>query len=308
MDGFNKDGKVDIYRDKLDGKTDEEIVEICEAYLGDFDGRKFDNNLVNRDNFARLVALDNLRDAINEMREDKVRYTPEDRESVLKDFGMTGEKTPISAIANRVLQEEATEIVKQGFIRGFGDKPMDKEELERRIKVVKDFCAGQTLDILMQKTVPRFYYGYDAKDTDDIDRINKDLPQFFQAVDYLVSNGVDISKIQMEKDMNLQEVYMEVSQKYAKFFSKDNKEALEVAQIEEQEKPKTVSDIFPEEDKSSEMAAMVNDTQDTNSNMEDLMRQIQRNQAEMQRIMEENAKLIAKLQEMQMANSNQTQR
>ena len=234
MDGFNKDGKVDIYRDIFDGKTDDEIVAMCEEFFGEFKGNYFDSKLVARENYSRGVAMDNLCYAIRNLKEKQMEVSSVDRLSVLKEFGLSGSVADsLSTSANRFLREEATEIVKQGFTRSFNDEPMDKEELERRINLVMKCCGPDTFNVLMQKTIPQFYYGEDSKYEDDIERLQKDLPQFFQAVDFLVSNGVDLSKIQMQKEMNLQEVYMEVSQKYAKFFSKNNKQEVEKNEIQE---------------------------------------------------------------------------
>lgn len=303
MDGFNKDGKVEIYRDMFEDKTDEEIIELCEEFLGEFKGRYFDNKLIEeRGRYDRAVAIDNLCQAIRESREKNMDFTPSERESVLKEFGMSGEITPLSALASRTIREEATEIVRQGFIRGFSDEPMDKEELERRINLVMKCCSADTFNTLMQKTIPQFYYGDNSKDVEDIERLQKDLPQFFQAVDFLVSNGVDLSKIQMGKDMNLQDVYMEVSQKYAKFFAKDNKEEKEIeepAVIEEKES------IVENNNDDNEISRMVDDSNNNDNLQYHILQEMQEIQNEINQLSARQANLLAKLQEMQKTDNNQ---
>ena len=297
MDGFNKDGKVDIYRDIFDGKTDEEIVAMCEEFFGEFKGNYFDSKLVARENYSRGVAMDNLCYAIRNLREKQMEVSSVDRLSVLKEFGLSGSVADsLSTSANRFLREEATEIVKQGFTRSFNDEPMDKEELERRINLVMKCCGPDTFNVLMQKTIPQFYYGEDSKYEDDIERLQKDLPQFFQAVDFLVSNGVDLSKIQMQKEMNLQEVYMEVSQKYAKFFSKNNKQEVEKNEVEE------IATISDEE---QEISRMVDDSASSQLSQQELLQQIQEMQAEINRLVAKQADAIAKLQEMQKIDNSQ---
>ena len=297
MDGFNKDGKVDIYRDIFDGKTDEEIVAMCEEFFGEFKGNYFDSKLVARENYSRGVAMDNLCYAIRNLREKQMEVSSVDRLSVLKEFGLSGSVADsLSTSANRFLREEATEIVKQGFTRSFNDEPMNKEELERRINLVMKCCGPDTFNVLMQKTIPQFYYGEDSKYEDDIERLQKDLPQFFQAVDFLVSNGVDLSKIQMQKEMNLQEVYMEVSQKYAKFFSKNNKQEVEKNEVEE------IATISDEE---QEISRMVDDSASSQLSQQELLQQIQEMQAEINRLVAKQADAIAKLQEMQKIDNSQ---
>ena len=297
MDGFNKDGKVDIYRDIFDGKTDEEIVAMCEEFFGEFKGNYFDSKLVARENYSRGVAMDNLCYAIRNLREKQMEVSSVDRLSVLKEFGLSGSVADsLSTSANRFLREEATEIVKQGFTRSFNDEPMDKEELERRINLVMKCCGPDTFNVLMQKTIPQFYYGEDSKYEDDIERLQKDLPQFFQAVDFLVSNGVDLSKIQMQKEMNLQEVYMEVSQKYAKFFSKNNKQEVEKNEVEE---------IAAINDEEQEISRMVDDSASSQLSQQELLQQIQEMQAEINRLVAKQADAIAKLQEMQKIDNSQ---
>ena len=297
MDGFNKDGKVDIYRDIIDGKTDDEIVAMCEEFFGEFKGNYFDSKLVARENYSRGVAMDNLCYAIRNLREKQMEVSSVDRLSVLKEFGLSGSVADsLSTSANRFLREEATEIVKQGFTRSFNDEPMDKEELERRINLVMKCCGPDTFNVLMQKTIPQFYYGEDSKYEDDIERLQKDLPQFFQAVDFLVSNGVDLSKIQMQKEMNLQEVYMEVSQKYAKFFSKNNKQEVEKNEVEE------IATISDEE---QEISRMVDDSASSQLSQQELLQQIQEMQAEINRLVAKQADAIAKLQEMQKIDNSQ---
>ena len=297
MDGFNKDGKVDIYRDIFDGKTDEEIVAMCEEFFGEFKGNYFDSKLVARENYSRGVAMDNLCYAIRNLREKQMEVSSVDRLSVLKEFGLSGSVADsLSTSANRFLREEATEIVKQGFTRSFNDEPMDKEELERRINLVMKCCGPDTFNVLMQKTIPQFYYGEDSKYEDDIERLQKDLPQFFQAVDFLVSNGVDLSKIQMQKEMNLQDVYMEVSQKYAKFFSKNNKQEVEKNEVEE------IATISDEE---QEISRMVDDSASSQLSQQELLQQIQEMQAEINRLVAKQADAIAKLQEMQKIDNSQ---
>ena len=297
MDGFNKDGKVDIYRDIFDGKTDEEIVAMCEEFFGEFKGNYFDSKLVARENYSRGVAMDNLCYAIRNLREKQMEVSSVDRLSVLKEFGLSGSVADsLSTSANRFLREEATEIVKQGFTRSFNDEPMDKEELERRINLVMKCCGPDTFNVLMQKTIPQFYYGEDSKYEDDIERLQKDLPQFFQAVDFLVSNGVDLSKIQMQKEMNLQDVYMEVSQKYAKFFSKNKKQEVEKNEAEE------IATISDEE---QEISRMVDDSASSQLSQQELLQQIQEMQAEINRLVAKQADAIAKLQEMQKIDNSQ---
>ena len=301
MDGFNKDGKVEIYRDIFEGKTDEEIIELCEEFLGEFKGRYFDNKLIEeRGRYDRAVAIDNLCQAIRESREKNMDFTPSERESVLKEFGMSGEITPLSALASRTIREEATEIVRQGFIRGFSDEPMDKEELERRINLVLKCCSADTFNTLMQKTIPQFYYGDNSKDVEDIERLQKDLPQFFQAVDFLLSSGVDLNKIQMAKNMTLQDVYMEVSQKYAKFFNKENKQEEKAS-----EEAIIVEDSNDISDENSEISRMVNDSNNSELSQQDLFQQIQDIQAEINKLVAKQADAIAKLQEMQKNNNGQ---
>ncbi len=303
MDIYNKDGKVDIFRDIFDGKTDEEIVSLCEEFLGEFNGNYFNNKLIEeRGRYSRSLALDNLRDAINEMREEKMEISAEDRESVLKDFGMTGAKTPLSALANRVIQEEATEIVRQGFSRTYVDEPMDKDELERRINLVFKCCGKDTFSYLIQTTIPQFYYGEGRIDIDDIDRINKDLPQFFQTVDYLVSNGIDISKIEMAKGMNLQEVYMEVSQNYAKFFGKENKEEKTF------DEPKIVEEKEPIDKSNDEINRMVNDSNHDETLQYYLLQEMQEIQKEINQLMARQANVLARLQEIQKYDANQVKK
>ena len=301
MDGFNKDGKVDIYRDIFEGKTDEEIIELCEEFLGEFKGRYFDNKLIEeRGKYERALAIDNLCQAIRESREKNMDFTPSERESVLKEFGMSGEITPLSALASRTIREEATEIVRQGFIRGFSDEPMDKEELERRINLVLKCCSADTFNTLMQKTIPQFYYGDNSKDVEDIERLQKDLPQFFQAVDFLVSNGVDLSKIQMGKDMNLQDVYMEVSQKYAKFFNKNNKQEEKAS-----DEAIIVEDSTNINDENNEISRMVDDSNNNDNLQYHILQEMQEIQNEINQLSARQANLLAKLQEMQKNNNGQ---
>lgn len=301
MDGFNKDGKVDIYRDIFEGKTDEEIIELCEEFLGEFKGRYFDNKLIEeRGRYDRAVAIDNLCQAIRESREKNMDFTPSERESVLKEFGMSGEITPLSALASRTIREEATEIVRQGFLRGFSDEPMDKEELERRINLVLKCCGADTFNVLMQKTIPQFYYGDNSKDVEDIERLQKDLPQFFQAVDFLVSNGVDLSKIQMGKDMNLQDVYMEVSQKYAKFFNKNNKQEEKAS-----DEAIIVEDSTNINDENNEISRMVDDSNNNDNLQYHILQEMQEIQNEINQLSARQANLLAKLQEMQKTDNNQ---
>ena len=301
MDGFNKDGKVDIYRDIFEGKTDEEIIELCEEFLGEFKGRYFDNKLIEeRGKYERALAIDNLCQAIRESREKNMDFTPSERESVLKEFGMSGEITPLSALASRTIREEATEIVRQGFLRGFSDEPMDKEELERRINLVLKCCSADTFNTLMQKTIPQFYYGDNSKDVEDIERLQKDLPQFFQAVDFLVSNGVDLSKIQMGKDMNLQDVYMEVSQKYAKFFNKNNKQEEKAS-----DEAIIVEDSTNINDENNEISRMVDDSNNNDNLQYHILQEMQEIQNEINQLSARQANLLAKLQEMQKTDNNQ---
>lgn len=301
MDGFNKDGKVDIYRDIFEGKTDEEIIELCEEFLGEFKGRYFDNKLIEeRGKYERALAIDNLCQAIRESREKNMDFTPSERESVLKEFGMSGEITPLSALASRTIREEATEIVRQGFLRGFSDEPMDKEELERRINLVLKCCSADTFNTLMQKTIPQFYYGDNSKDVEDIERLQKDLPQFFQAVDFLVSNGVDLSKIQMGKDMNLQDVYMEVSQKYAKFFNKNNKQEEKAS-----DEAIIVEDSTNINDENNEISRMVDDSNNNDNLQYHILQEMQEIQNEINQLSARQANLLAKLQEMQKNNNGQ---
>lgn len=301
MDGFNKDGKVDIYRDMFEDKTDEEIIELCEEFLGEFKGRYFDNKLIEeRGRYDRAVAIDNLCQAIRESREKNMDFTPSERESVLKEFGMSGEITPLSALASRTIREEATEIVRQGFLRGFSDEPMDKEELERRINLVLKCCSADTFNTLMQKTIPQFYYGDNSKDVEDIERLQKDLPQFFQAVDFLVSNGVDLSKIQMGKDMNLQDVYMEVSQKYAKFFNKNNKQEEKAS-----DEAIIVEDSTNINDENNEISRMVDDSNNNDNLQYHILQEMQEIQNEINQLSARQANLLAKLQEMQKTDNNQ---
>ena len=302
MDGFNKDGKVDIYRDIFDGKTDEEIIAICEEFFGEFKGRYFDNKLIEqRGKYSRALAVDNLCQAIRESREKRMEVSAEDRMAVLKDFGMTGEVTPLSALANRLIQEEATEIVKQGFSRSFSDEPMDKKELERRINLVLKCCGADTFNVLMQKTIPQIYYGEDSKTVDDMERLQKDLPQFFQAVDFLLRSGVDLNKVQMAKNMTLQDVYTEVSQKYAKFFNKDNKQEEEKTN----EEAIIVEDLTNDKDENSEISRMVDDSNNSELSQQDLLQQIQDIQTEINKLMAKQADAIAKLQEMQKTDTSQ---
>ncbi len=301
MDGFNKDGKVDIYRDIFEGKTDEEIVELCEEFLGEFKGRYFDNKLIEeRGRYDRAVAIDNLCQAIRESREKNMDFTPSERESVLKEFGMSGEITPLSALASRTIREEATEIIRQGFLRGFSDEPMNKEELERRINLVLKCCSADTFNTLMQKTIPQFYYGDNSKDVEDIERLQKDLPQFFQAVDFLLSSGVDLNKIQMAKNMTLQDVYMEVSQKYAKFFNKNNKQEEKAS-----DEAIIVEDSNNISDENNEISRMVDDSNNNDSLQYHILQEMQKIQNEINQLSARQANLLAKLQEMQKTDNNQ---
>lgn len=304
MDGFNKDGKVDVYYDIFEGKTDEEIVKLCEEFLGEFKERYFDNKLIEtRGQYSRALAIDNLCQAIRESREKNMDFTPSERESVLKEFGMSGEITPLSSLATRTIKEEATEIVKQGFSRGFSDEPMDKKELERRINLVLKCCGADTFNVLMQKTIPQFYYGEGSKDVEDIERLQKDLPQFFQAVDFLLSSGVDLNKIQMAKNMTLQDVYMEVSQKYAKFFNKDN------TVEKSSEDPKIVEEREPViEESNEEINRMVNDSNHDEALQYYLLQEMQKIQDEINQLMARQANLLARLQEVQKYDANQTKK
>ena len=301
MDGFNKDGKVDIYRDIFEGKTDEEIIELCEEFLGEFKGRYFDNKLIEeRGRYDRAVAIDNLCQAIRESREKNMDFTPSERESVLKEFGMSGEITPLSALASRTIREEATEIIRQGFLRGFSDEPMNKEELERRINLVLKCCSADTFNTLMQKTIPQFYYGDNSKDIEDIERLQKDLPQFFQAVDFLLSSGVDLNKIQMAKNMTLQDVYMEVSQKYAKFFNKNNKQEEKAS-----DEAIIVEDSTNINDENNEISRMVDDSNNNDNLQYHILQEMQEIQNEINQLSARQANLLAKLQEMQKTDNNQ---
>ena len=301
MDGFNKDGKVDIYRDIFEGKTDEEIIELCEEFLGECKGRYFDNKLIEeRGKYERALAIDNLCQAIRESREKNMDFTPSEKESVLKEFGMSGEITPLSALASRTIREEATEIVRQGFIRGFSDEPMDKEELERRINLVLKCCSADTFNTLMQKTIPQFYYGDNSKDVEDIERLQKDLPQFFQAVDFLLSSGVDLNKIQMAKNMTLQDVYMEVSQKYAKFFNKENKQEEKAS-----DEAIIVEDSTNINDENNEISRMVDDSNNNDNLQYHILQEMQEIQNEINQLSARQANLLAKLQEMQKTDNNQ---
>ena len=301
MDGFNKDGKVEIYRDIFEGKTDEEIIELCEEFLGEFKGRYFDNKLIEeRGRYDRAVAIDNLCQAIRESREKNMDFTPSERESVLKEFGMSGEITPLSALASRTIREEATEIVRQGFLRGFSDEPMDKEELERRINLVLKCCGADTFNALMQKTIPQFYYGDNSKDVEDIEHLQKDLPQFFQAVDFLLSSGVDLNKIQMAKNMTLQDVYMEISQKYAKFFNKNNKQEEKAS-----DEAIIVEDSTNINDENNEISRMVDDSNNNDNLQYHILQEMQKIQNEINQLSARQANLLAKLQEMQKTDNNQ---
>ena len=301
MDGFNKDGKVEIYRDIFEGKTDEEIIELCEEFLGEFKGRYFDNKLIEeRGRYDRAVAIDNLCQAIRESREKNMDFTPSERESVLKEFGMSGEITPLSALASRTNREEATEIIRQGFLRGFSDEPMNKEELERRINLVLKCCSADTFNTLMQKTIPQFYYGDNSKDVEDIERLQKDLPQFFQAVDFLLNSGVDLNKIQMAKNMTLQDVYMEVSQKYAKFFNKENKQEEKAS-----EEAIIVEDSTNINDENNEISRMVDDSNNNDNLQYHILQEMQEIQNEINQLSARQANLLAKLQEMQKTDNNQ---
>lgn len=301
MDGFNKDGKVEIYRDIFEGKTDEEIIELCEEFLGEFKGRYFDNKLIEeRGRYDRAVAIDNLCQAIRESREKNMDFTPSERESVLKEFGMSGEITPLSALASRTIREEATEIIRQGFLRGFSDEPMNKEELERRINLVLKCCSADTFNTLMQKTIPQFYYGDNSKDVEDIERLQKDLPQFFQAVDFLLNSGVDLNKIQMAKNMTLQDVYMEVSQKYAKFFNKENKQEEKAS-----EEAIIVEDSTNINDENNEIRRMVDDSNNNDNLQYHILQEMQEIQNEINQLSARQANLLAKLQEMQKTDNNQ---
>ncbi|MBQ3298537.1 MAG: hypothetical protein IJG97_07080 [Bacilli bacterium] len=301
MDGFNKDGKVEIYRDIFEGKTDEEIIELCEEFLGEFKGRYFDNKLIEeRGRYDRAVAIDNLCQAIRESREKNMDFTPSERESVLKEFGMSGEITPLSALASRTIREEATEIIRQGFLRGFSDEPMNKEELERRINLVLKCCSADTFNTLMQKTIPQFYYGDNSKDVEDIERLQKDLPQFFQAVDFLLNSGVDLNKIQMAKNMTLQDVYMEVSQKYAKFFNKENKQEEKAS-----EEAIIVEDSTNINDENNEISRMVDDSNNNDNLQYHILQEMQEIQNEINQLSARQANLLAKLQEMQKTDNNQ---
>ena len=301
MDGFNKDGKVEIYRDIFEGKTDEEIIELCEEFLGEFKGRYFDNKLIEeRGRYDRAVAIDNLCQAIRESREKNMDFTPSERESVLKEFGMSGEITPLSALASRTIREEATEIVRQGFLRGFSDEPMDKEELERRINLVLKCCSADTFNTLMQKTIPQFYYGDNSKDVEDIEHLQKDLPQFFQAVDFLLSSGVDLNKIQMAKNMTLQDVYMEISQKYAKFFNKNNKQEEKAS-----DEAIIVEDSTNINDENNEISRMVDDSNNNDNLQYHILQEMQKIQNEINQLSARQANLLAKLQEMQKTDNNQ---
>ena len=304
MDGFNKDGKVDVYLDIFEGKTDEEIVELCEEFLGEFKDRYFDNELIEtRGHYNRALAIDNLCEGIRDSREKSMEVSADERLSVLKDFGMTGEVTPLSALATKAIREEATEIIKQGFMRGYNEEPINKKELERRINLVMKCCGPTTFNLLMQKTIPAFYYGKDSKDTDDINRLNKDLPQFFQAVDFLVSNGVDLSQIQMGKNMNLQEVYTEVSQKYAKFFAKEEQKE------KTPDEPKVFEESEPAIEKpNDEINRMVNDSNYNDDFQYQLLQEMQEIQNEINLLSARQAKLLAKLQEMQKYNANQAKK
>ena len=301
MDGFNKDGKVEIYHDIFEGKTDEEIIELCEEFLGEFKGRYFDNKLIEeRGRYDRAVAIDNLCQAIRESREKNMDFTPSERESVLKEFGMSGEITPLSALASRTIREEATEIIRQGFLRGFSDEPMNKEELERRINLVLKCCSADTFNTLMQKTIPQFYYGDNSKDIEDIERLQKDLPQFFQAVDFLLSSGVDLNKIQMAKNMTLQDVYMEVSQKYAKFFNKNNKQEEKAS-----DEAIIVEDSTNINDENNEISRMVDDSNNNDNLQYHILQEMQEIQNEINQLSARQANLLAKLQEMQKTDNNQ---
>ena len=89
---------------------------------------------------------------------------------------------------------------------------------------------------------------------------------------------------------------MEVSQKYAKFFSKNNKQEVEKNEVEE------IATISDEE---QEISRMVDDSASSQLSQQELLQQIQEMQAEINRLVAKQADAIAKLQEMQKIDNSQ---
>ena len=89
---------------------------------------------------------------------------------------------------------------------------------------------------------------------------------------------------------------MEVTQKYAKFFSKHNKQEVEKNEVEE------IATISDEE---QEISRMVDDSASSQLSQQELLQQIQEMQAEINRLVAKQADAIAKLQEMQKIDNSQ---
>ena len=93
---------------------------------------------------------------------------------------------------------------------------------------------------------------------------------------------------------------MEVSQKYAKFFNKENKQEEKAS-----EEAIIVEDSNDISDENSEISRMVNDSNNSELSQQDLFQQIQDIQAEINKLVAKQADAIAKLQEMQKNNNGQ---
>ena len=291
----------------FDGKSEEEIIEICKKYLGecDVEHRFFPNAL------SHGSAIFNYGDRLWSISHGiGQNHTPLDAEE-RRDLGVTGSPGfETGILAARALNEEALEIANTGIRGKNRSDNISKEEVERRTGLISTFASKEAIEKFADNSLYRWYYiqpleeiesSFKESGSSIVNSLKKDLPQFFQMVESLLANNIEIDQIEMAPGYTVLDVYNIIKNKFSKYIS--NGKIIDPKKDKKVEEEKTIE----QEKKSSnqEIDNMV-EKSDNNLSIEEIQKRIEENNRKITELMNQNNELLQELSTKMNKSTTQT--
>ena len=219
---YNQNEQI-VFLKLFEGKSDEEIIRICEKYLGPWSNGHFQMSLSNS------LDIDNLGRVIKEIREGSfykaVDLSDEDKRRVQREHGIVGgQRDNLGTLALIALNTEANEIIKTGLVFGFNDAIPSYEEIKRRVILLNECCPKNILQGYVKASLSKIWY-VDSMEKienkfagrDIISYLGIDLPPFLNLVEALKQIGVNLNELEMENGYTVVEVYDLVQERFGKY-------------------------------------------------------------------------------------------
>ncbi len=312
---------IDDFAPILDGRSNEELEQICIDLLGDIK-ENYPNDIFSSYFPGALSKDSDVFELARRIGEERYRRSSEwsppsskDRDLVARDFGFAAaysEPSPFISVVKRGLLKEVRSITSTLLMR----EEVDPEEIKRRVKVLHMLADNDALSIFARKSIPSDFYG------DSIDDFEKDcleydqrrgyepgytklstlqstLPNFLQVVSSFLEQGIDLEEIKMEHGISLMEAYQRIKNRFGEYIRGNEivdpsmEKGVDIQDSPEQDDVSISEEV---EEENNEIREMVNRPDDENA--EDIQSRIEENNQQILELMAENAKLTATLVEL----------